>query len=257
MILCVLQARVSSRRLPGKVLAPVQGRPMLARQLDRLRRARSLDALVVATSTHPSDDELAKLCEREGVACARGSLEDVLDRVWRAAEPFAPDHVVRATGDCPLADAELLDRCVHEHTAGGHDYTSNALVRTFPDGLDVEVVRQECLTTAWREARLPSEREHVTPFLYTRPERFDLHAVTGEVDRSHLRWTVDDAADLELVRAIYAELLPRDEAFGTDDVLALLERRPELVRLNAGTPTNEGYARSLARDARSTESRHE
>lgn len=250
MILGLLQARVSSTRLPGKVLLPVLGEPLLARQLERVRRATSLDRLVVCTSDRASDAPLAELCGRLDVACFRGSLDDVLDRCWRAAAAHRPEHVVRLTGDCPLADPAVLDQVVAAHLSGGHDYTSNCLVRTFPDGLDVEVLRFACLEEARREARLPSEREHVTPFVWRAPERYDLGSVTRSPDLSHLRWAVDEPADLEVVRRIYAALYPRDPAFATDDVLALLAREPELAAGNAAIPTNAGWQRSLEDDRR-------
>lgn len=246
LIVGVLQARCASRRLPGKVLADVLGEPLIGRQLERLGRSARLERVVVATSDDASDDPLAAWCARRGVACHRGAVDDVLARVLAAAG--AARHVVRATADCPLCDPTLVDRVVEQHLAGDHDYTSNALVRTFPDGLDVEVVRSSALRAAAREARLPSEREHVTPFLYGHPERFSLGSVEGAPDLSHLRWTVDEPADLAFVRAVYGALYPRDAAFTTADVLALLAEHPELARLNAGIATNEGYARSLAED---------
>lgn len=242
----VLQARVGSRRLPGKVLAEVVGRPLLALQLERLGRCRRLEALVVATSDHPDDDALEDLAARAGVACHRGSLDDVLDRVLRAAEAQRADHVVRLTGDCPLADPTLVDLVVERHLTAGNDYTSNALERTYPDGLDAEAVTLDVLRIAWAEAELASEREHVTPFVWARPDRFRLGSVRGAVDLSAHRWTVDEPRDLEFVRRVYEALYPTDRAFGTADVLALLERRPELCGWNAGIETNEGYARSLA-----------
>jgi glutamate-1-semialdehyde 2,1-aminomutase len=244
----VLQARFSSSRLPGKVLLPLQGRPMLARQLERLRRSRRVDALVVATSDRPDDDELAALCAEEGVACFRGSLDDVLDRFYRAADQYKPAAVVRLTGDCPLADPAVIDACIDFFRAGGYDYASNSVEPTFPDGLDVEVMRFDCLERAWREAAVPSEREHVTPFIHTRPDRFRIGSFRNKRDLSSMRWTVDEPDDLEFVRAVYAALYPENSAFATGDVLALLERRPELAAINDRHQRNEGYEKSKARD---------
>lgn len=252
MILGILQARTSSTRLPGKVLRPLLGEPMLARQIERLRRSRRLDRLVVATSDQPDDDPIARLCADLGIACRRGSLEDVLDRFHGAAQPYRPAHIVRLTGDCPLADPAVIDACIDFHLAGDFDYTTNALQPSFPDGLDVEVLRMRCLDEAWRRATLPSQREHVTPFLYTQPERYRIGHFRSEARLSHLRWTVDEPADFALVKAIYAELYPTDPAFTTADILALLARRPELATLNAGFDRNEGYAKSLAADAAAT-----
>jgi spore coat polysaccharide biosynthesis protein SpsF len=246
----VLQVRAGSTRLPGKALRPLAGAPMLERQLERVRRARRLDALTVATSAQADDDAIEALCGRLGVACYRGSLEDVLDRFYRAARAAAPSHVVRLTGDCPLADPALIDEVVRYCVQGGYDYASNALEPTFPDGLDVEAMRLESLASAWREAKLPSEREHVTPFLYKHPERFRVGSFRGAPDLSALRWTVDEPEDFALVERIYGELYAANPAFSTADVLALLERKPELRTLNTTHRRNEGYEKSLAGDPR-------
>lgn len=246
----VLQVRAGSSRLPGKALRPLAGAPMLERQIERVRRARQLDELIIATSTHGDDEPIAALCARLGVRCHRGSLEDVLDRVHAAAALAAPSHVVRLTGDCPLTDPQLIDRVAAFCLEGGYDYASNTVEPTFPDGLDVEAMRFEALVTAWREARLGSEREHVTPFLYKNAQRFRIGSFKAARDLSHLRWTVDEPDDLALVERIYGELYPGNPAFSTQDVLALLERAPELKTMNTRHERNVGYRRSLARDAR-------
>ncbi len=249
MILAVLQARVSSRRLPGKVLRPILGQPMIARQMERIRRARTLDGLVLATSSDASDDPLQALGAQLGVEVHRGALEDVLDRFHSAAAPRRPAHVVRLTGDCPLIDPRIVDRVVEEHLEQGSDYCSNAVVRTYPDGLDVEIMRFEALESAWNEARLPSEREHVTPFLYKRPERFRLHAVTREPDLSALRWVVDREEDLEIVRAVFERLYDSDPGFGMEEVLALARSEPQIFAGNAAFAMDEGWKVSLEDDA--------
>lgn len=247
-MLAILQARCSSSRLPGKVLKPILGEPMIARQIERLRRSQRISRLVVATSTEASDDPLANLCGKLGIACFRGSLDDVLDRFYQAAKTFPTEHLLRLTGDCPLAAPEVIDGCIDFHLAGNYDYSSNALRETFPDGLDVEVFRFSCLEDAWKEARLPSEREHVTPFIHRRPERYRIGHYQQAQNLSELRWTVDRAEDFQLIEAIYTALYPAKPAFTTADVLALLERRPELVTLNADLTRNEGYLKSLVTD---------
>jgi spore coat polysaccharide biosynthesis protein SpsF len=249
MILGILQARMTSRRLPGKVLKPILGRPMLERQIERLRRAKRMDRLVVATSVEGSDDAIAALCDSLAVECFRGALDDVLDRFYQAARRHDPRAVVRLTGDCPLADPVVIDRLIDHHADGGYDYTSNIVVRTYPDGLDAEVVNLAILETAWREARLPSEREHVTPFIHRRPERFHLGHLTQSIDLSHLRWVVDDPADFAFITAIYEALYPANAAFDTADIVALMAARPGVAALMGRAPTNEGYQRSLAADA--------
>ena len=252
-ILAILQARVSSSRLPGKVLRPILSEPMLFRQIERIRRARQIERLVVATSVDASDDPLAALCNERGVDCFRGSLADVLDRFYRAAVPHAPAHVVRLTGDCPLTDPAVIDATIALHLAGRYDYTSNALEPTFPDGLDVEVMRFACLEQAWQEAILLSQREHVTPFLYGHPERFRLGVLKNGVDLSALRWTVDEPADFEFVSRVYGDLYPANAAFDSGDILKLLQERREYQELNRNITRNEGYRISLAGDAAAPE----
>jgi spore coat polysaccharide biosynthesis protein SpsF len=231
------------------VLKPILGRPMLERQIERLRRARRMDRLVVATSVDGSDDAIVALCESLTIECFRGLLEDVLDRVYQAAQSHAPRAVVRLTGDCPLADPTVIDQLIGLHMAGGYDYTSNTLVRTYPDGLDAEVVALTCLEAAWREANLPSEREHVTPFIYHHPQRFRLGNLAQPTDLSHLRWVVDEPADFAFISAIYEALYANNPAFDIADVLRLLAERPDIAGMMGHAPTNEGYQRSLAADA--------
>lgn len=248
-VLAILQARMSSTRLPGKVMRPLLGQPMLLRHLERLRRARHLGPILVATTTHDSDTPLAELCAAHGVPCHRGAMDDVLDRYWQAALPHAPQHIVRLTGDCPLADPEVIDRVVSAHLDGGFDYTSNTIPATWPDGLDVEVVRAASLEQAWREARLPSEREHVTPFVKKHPERFRLHNVTNDQDLSALRWTVDEPEDFAFVERVYGALYPGKPDFTSADILALIGRDPAIAQVNAEIERDAGYRKSLRQDA--------
>lgn len=241
--LAVLQARTSSRRLPGKVLKPILGQPMILRQIERIEHAESLDRLVVATSEDPSDDELAAACAQAGKAVFRGALDDVLDRFYRAAEPQDPDLVVRLTGDCPLADWNVIDLVVQDCIAKGVDYASNTLTPTWPDGLDVEVMRFSALRSAWQEASTSSDREHVTPYINRHPDLFTLANVArkGE-DLAGLRWTVDEPEDLEFVTRVYDALYADQPAFASEEILDLLRRRPELNEINAGIRRNEGFA---------------
>jgi len=249
MIVAILQVRVSSSRLPNKVLKPILGKPMLTLQLERVQRSTMLDQLVVATSLDDSDDNLESLCKEFDIPCFRGSLEDVLDRFYQAAVQYQPEHVVRLTGDCPLADPVVIDQVVEFYLQENFDYASNTLEPTFPDGLDVEVFRFSVLEQAWQEAELPSQREHVTPFIHTQPDRFRLGSFKGDVDLSTLRWTVDELEDFELVCRIYEELYPNTPNFTTDDVLELLKRRPELQTINIHFTRNEGFQKSLLKDA--------
>ena len=222
MILAVLQARMSSTRLPGKVMKPLLGEPMILRQIERLGRAGRVDRLVVATSDDATDDPLAARLRDEGVDVHRGPLNDVLARFAGAVRAFGPAaHVVRLTADCPLTDWRVIDACIDFHLDGKFDYTANDLERTFPHGLDVEVMTTAALGIAAREASAGEEREHVTPFLYRRPERFRLGSLTQAVDQSAERWTVDTQADFDFVKRVYEKLYPTNAAFTTEDVMAL------------------------------------
>ena len=204
---CIIQARTGSTRLPGKVLADLGGRPLLAFLLDRLRDL-PVERLVVATSSLARDDPIDALATTAGVDVVRGSEDDVLDRFGKVLDRFRPDTVVRLTGDCPLTDPEIVMDVLRLHSERDADYTSNVLPRTFPKGLDVEVVSAAALRVAVREASDPVEREHVLPFLYRRPERFRLANLRSDVDLGSERWVVDTATDLERVRSIAEHFAP-------------------------------------------------
>ena len=246
--LALLQARMSSTRLPGKVLLPLLGEPMLFRQIERLKRCQEIDQLMIVTSTDPSDDALVSACKTHGISFFRGSLDDVLDRYYQAALSLSPTLVVRLTGDCPLIDPTLVDDLIRFHKNGNYEYSSNSLEPSLPDGLDAEVMNFACLKTAWEKAQLKSEREHVTPYLYknykTEP-LFKVGILRHTPDLSKLRWTVDEPQDFELVTKIYEELYPKNPSFLTDDVLQFLNSRPEFNLLNSDITRNEGYLKSL------------
>lgn len=256
MIAAVVQARMGSTRLPGKTLADVAGRPMLGRLVERAARIPGLQGVVIATTDRPADEAILTFAAREGLPAYAGSETDVLDRVYRAARRHGVSVVVRVTPDCPLLDPAVSGLVLARFlaAAGALDYVSNTQPPTFPDGLDTEVFGIEALARAWREAVLPSEREHVTPYLWKQPDRFRLASVTRSPDLSALRWTVDEPADLQFVRAVYARL-GAGTPFGMDDVLALLAREPALATVNAGPGRNEGYARSVDADRALTEIR--
>lgn len=250
MIVGIIQARMSSTRLPGKVLLPIAGKPMLARQIERLQRARRIDQLLIATTADDCDDAIADLGEELGIAVNRGSVDDVLDRFYQAAKPLAPSYVVRLTADCPLCDWELIDALVDFGLDRDCDYASNTLRLTWPDGLDAELLRFSALEEAWREALNPVEREHVTPFIIAHPERFTQASFEGDVNLSAMRWTVDEQRDYAFVAQVYDELYPRNRAFTTSDILKLLIERPELAEVNAGIERNEGLRRSIERSTK-------
>ena len=243
MILGIVQARTGSTRLPGKVLMDLLGEPMLLRELARLDQCTTLDALVVATSDLPRDDLLAGLLTSRGRTVFRGSESDVLDRYYRCAEEHGADIVVRLTGDCPLICPEVVDKVVNAYLATPEcDYASNIEPQTFPDGLDTEVFPFRILGLMWREAT-GDEREHVTPYVRLDPDTFRHCPVIHEPDLSGMRWTVDELRDLEFVRQVYARVGRGGEVFGMDAILELLEREPELVRMNQDVPRNSALTR--------------
>jgi spore coat polysaccharide biosynthesis protein SpsF len=266
--LAILQARMSSSRLPGKVLLDIAGEPMLARVAERARQAGTVEQVVVATTTDPLDEAVEALCQARSYACCRGSAHDVLDRYYQAARVFQADVIVRLTADCPIVDPGIIDltvlgflgrldgseegpqgsnprrlvlpggqaRITDRPPAPAWDFAATRLPppwkRTFPIGLDVEVCSFEALERAWQEADQPHQREHVMPYLYDQEGRFRVLVLDHEPDYGALRWTVDTAEDLELVRRIYAHFGRRDD-FSWTEVLDLTSRHPELSRINA------------------------
>jgi spore coat polysaccharide biosynthesis protein SpsF len=232
-VVAIIQARVGSTRLPGKVLLDLVGEPMLARVVRRTRRAQSLDEVVVATTVLAADNAIIELCAKRSWPCFRGSEEDVLDRYYHAAMARQADIVVRITSDCPLIEPEVIDCVVQEYLdlQPEVDYACNILPqRTFPRGLDVEVMHFDVLTRAWREDDNPAWREHVTSYILRNPDLFRIHGVTNEVDYSHMRWTVDTPEDLDFARCIYNYF--NHDRFSRREVLTVLEQHPEWLEIN-------------------------
>lgn len=233
----IIQARMNSSRLPGKVLKEISGQPMLTWVVERTRLAKTVDAVGVATTTDPSDDPVEELCRRSGYLLYRGDQFDVLDRYYQAACRFDAGVIVRITADCPFIDPQVVDHTVEEFFHQKVDFAANRLPppfkRTYPIGLDTEVCSFAALERAWKEACQTYEREHVMPYLYNVEGRFRTWVVNHEPDYGALRLTVDTAEDLEFVSRIAGRLGP-GMAFSWLDVLALLEREPQLLQINAG-----------------------
>lgn len=237
---------MGSTRLPGKVLARVVGKPLLWHIVTRLRRSKRLDGLILATSTMPQDDVLERFAAELDLPCFRGSETDVLSRFYRAATQWGADIIVRVTADCPLIDPKVVDSVIDVHLRSGADYTSNTLVRTYPRGLDTEVLTYEAIAMAYRAAKEEYEREHVTPYIWQHPELFQLQSVEaeGKLRRPELRLTVDTEGDLSLIRSIYEALYPGDPLFDTEKVIDLLEQQPELAWLNKDIRQKEMWQRT-------------
>lgn len=247
MILAIIQARMGSTRLSGKVLKEISGKPMLWHVYNRVSQAKLVDKVVVATSVSDSDDEIENYCRREEIDFFRGSEADVLDRFYQTAKQFQPDTVVRITADCPLIDAGVIDQIIEKFQTEKADYGTNTIIYTFPDGLDTEVFTFAALKEAWQNARKLTEREHVTPYIRF-AERFKKINVSADNKTgSGMRWTVDEPNDLEFVRQIY-DLLK--EPFDWKDVLAVLEKNPQLLEINQKTIMNEGYYKTLYTQAK-------
>lgn len=202
MILAILQARMSSTRLPKKVAMDANGIPMLAYEIKRILQSKRIDQLVVATSINPEDDTIEQIALKNEVACFRGDLNNVLDRFYQCAKKFQASHIVRLTGDCPIIDPQVIDEVINLHLSSSADYTTNGIKRTFPDGLDTEVMSFQALQKAHANATLQSEFEHVTPYIYTHPEEFQIQHYCNDIDYSHIRWTLDYPQDYILLREI-------------------------------------------------------
>jgi len=250
-VVAIIQARMSSSRLPGKVLRDISGRAMLARVISRTSRATTVSQVLVATTTDSSDDPVVAWCDLIGVSCTRGSLLNVLDRYYQAASQAKADVVVRITGDCPVIAPDLIDDCVNTLLKGSFDFTCNRLpppfTRTYPIGLDTEVCTFAALERAWSEAKEIFQCEHVMPYLY---EGVELSVVSAQLskgisqrgfrvaqlhhdpDYGQMRWTVDTPEDLEFMRQVYSRFDGRDD-FSWQDILALIQREPELAAINS------------------------
>jgi spore coat polysaccharide biosynthesis protein SpsF len=228
----IVQARMGSSRLPGKVLIDLGGETVLARVVRRLRRSALLDNIMVATTHSTMDDAIVNECQRLAVSCFRGSEDDVLDRYYQAAQVSQADVLVRITSDCPLIDPGLVDKTIRAFHDQRADYASNTIALTYPRGLDTEVFSRAALGRAWAEARKSYEREHVTPYFYEHPELFHIVSTSGSTDYSRYRWTLDTPEDLVLIRKIFTGFGNKDD-FEWQQVIALMEKKPELAELNS------------------------
>lgn len=231
----IIQARMGSTRLPGKVLKKILGQPMLARQIERVKRAQTLGQIIIATSTNPFDTPIFRLARKLRIPVYRGSEVDVLDRFYQAAQKFSAGPIIRLTGDCPLIDPQIIDQAVSVFNSSRADYVSNHHRRSFPVGMDVEIFKFTALKSAWQQANSAYDREHVTPYIYNPTHHFRLKEFIAppKLRRPKLRLTVDEPADLKLVRKIYRLLYPRKPGFTLEDILQLLDANPGLAGINS------------------------
>jgi spore coat polysaccharide biosynthesis protein SpsF len=241
-IVTVIQARVGSSRLPGKVLLPLAGKELLVRMVERVSRSFLCGRIVVATTDKPADDAIEQMCRREGFLCFRGHETDLLDRHFQAANQFHAEAVVKIPSDCPLIDPHVIDQVITFYlepnevlSNHNYDYVSNLHPPSYPDGNDVEIMSMEVMTTAWKEARKDFEREHTTPFIWEQSHRFRVGNVKWETgldySMSH-RWTIDYPEDYQFIKTVYDCLYKQNPGFGLEDILNLLEEEPGISQLN-------------------------
>jgi len=230
----IIEARMKSTRLPGKVLRPIMGRPMLELLVERLQQARNLDQIIVATTNNDSDEPIVSLAQALGVSCHRGSEEDVLDRVLSAARRFEADVVVEVTGDCPLIEATKIDEMLKAYQYMGVDFMANRLDSTYPPGLGMRIFSRAVLEKINSLTQDPVDREHVTLYVWEHPDIFSIYHFQNNLDRKYwdLRLTVDTADDFAFIQAIFEDLYPINPRFGLYEIIDLLESRPELMEIN-------------------------
>lgn len=233
-IVSTIEARMGSTRLPEKTMKEIVGKPMLELLIERLKRAKRIDEIIVATTTEPEDNVIAELAKRVGVKCFKGSSEDVLDRVLRAAKTYQADIIVEMTGDCPLLDPVLIDKVIDIYLRNSHDYVSNTIKRTYPRGLDTQVFSVKILDEISKLTNEPTDRENVSLYIYEHPERYRLYNVEASPEYRYpeQRWTVDTKDDLQFVKEVYENLYHKNPDFLTEDIVKLLKEKPNLCEIN-------------------------
>lgn len=246
--LCLIQARTGSTRLPGKVLLPLGGKTVIEQVLARASQAKKIDKVILATTDKKEDDALEKICLNAGIECYRGSETDVLDRYYRAARQFAAENIIRLTGDCPLIDPEIIDEVIGLYENSGVDYATNVIPPTFPDGLDTEIFSFVALEKAWREAKLASQREHVTVYIWQHPEIFKQIHLRNDIDLSARRWALDNQEDYEFMKQVFDKLYPVKPDFRLVDLLEFFAKHPEIEKINNMIDRNKGLEKSFKED---------
>ena len=246
-VTAIIQARMTSTRLPGKVLMEVMGRPLLSYQIERLRFSKRIDKIIIATTVNKEDTQIVELCQKEGLNFYRGSEDDVLDRYYQAAKRYNTKHIMRLTADCPLIDPDICDSIADTYFESGVDYIRTG--ETFAEGLDCEVISLRALTKSWLEAESKSEREHVTLYVRNHSELFKTMVKENETDDSRYRITVDEENDFFVVKAILENLYKgSDGYFPVREIKSYLDSHPEVYKLNSDIIRNEGLLKSLQGD---------
>lgn len=231
-VTAIIQARMGSSRLPGKVLKEVNGKPLLLHQIERLKTCRWIDQLLIATTNDQQDNQIVEFCEKYNLAVFRGSENNVLERYYKAWEKFGGETIVRLTSDCPIIDAEIVDETIKYYLNNNFDYVSNTLERTFPRGLDTEVFSVDALKVSYNSAILERDKEHVTPYIYTNPDKFKMGSYKGQTDYSQYRWTVDTAEDFELIERLLNAYIGKENELNLITAVNLMKENPVWFEIN-------------------------
>ncbi len=239
----IIQARMGSTRLPGKVMKKLNGISLLECQLSQLHYCRLLDKIIIATTTNPEDNIIEKIVNSKDIQCFRGNSIDVLDRYFQCAKTFNLKHIARITSDCPLIDPTIVDQAIEIYNNETYDYVNNFSKRSFPSGTEVEIISFNTLEKTWKEAKKPSEREHVTPYIYNNPMKFKIGRLEYKTNISNLHWTVDRIEDFELVKKLYQKINKKPILLA--DILNLIKKEPSLLEINKKTNPHEGHVKSL------------
>ncbi len=257
-ITAIIQARMSSTRLPEKVLLEIENKPMLHHVIKQVTSSKIIKEVIIATTTQREDDVIVKYCKKNRVKCFRGSKKDLLDRYYQCAKKFGCDPIVRITSDCPLIDPTVIDKAVRKFLNSSYDYVANNLEKidgkwqnatcNFPQGMTVEVSSFKVLEKAWKEAKKPSEREHVFPYVQFNPKLFRVSNLKNKADLSFIRCTVDRKDDLSFVREIFKRVSKQRKFVSIKDILKIVTKEPNLVKINNKIPFDEGYRKSVEED---------
>jgi len=243
----MIQARIGSSRFPKKVLKLIENRPMIWHVINRVNQIRNVQQKILLTTENKEDKVLLKIAKDSGIIGFSGNESDVLLRFYKCGLQYDADPIIRITGDCPLVDPSLVEEIVEFYLENNYDYVSNTLELSYPDGLDVEVFSFDTLKKMNTKAKLLSEREHVTPYIKNNIHKFNVFNFKNDADLSDQRWTVDEKRDLEFIKKIYAEMRPK-KIFSKNEVLDIISKNPQILKINEGIKRNEGYRKSLQND---------
>ncbi len=252
-IAALIQVRTGSTRLKDKTFVELEGKPLLWHIIDRVKKAKHIKEIVITTTSCKGDDRIEEFAKKDNIRIFRGSEDNVLDRFYQAAKKFNIDVIARVTADDPFKDPRVIDKAINIFLKEDYDYVSNTVKPTYPEGIDIEVFSFKALEKAWKEADKTSEKEHVTPYIWKNPNLFKTFNFEYKEDLSNLRWTIDYEEDYQFAKEVYKRLYKEGEIFYMEDILELLEKEPELAKINQGIVRNEGYEKSLREDKENEE----